>query len=175
VVPGCSQKGPGDTGCRSRGQGRVSVTEIRIVLSCSLLPHGYLGIRSDSMKITKSLALLSFLLLAGCASTTSTAYVDPTLEDRDRLIALYKPYYGCMLMEAMQFKEGGASMELALETATTKCSPQLAGAESYAYDRRIHPAYMEGARARVLQNGRVRAVEFMTQKRPQQTTPRPTQ
>jgi hypothetical protein len=107
------------------------------------------------------LTLAIAALLAACASTPSNDGI-PTTEERQHISDLFKPYYGCMIVETKRYVTGGARPELALDTADSKCSPMFSAVEDYAVQQNLRRAYVTGAYKGARQRGRVVAMDSLT-------------
>jgi hypothetical protein len=114
-----------------------------------------------------ALAALVAVLTTGCA-TSSDNHGMPTLEQRQRVVTLLDPYEDCVEREAVKFHGGGASMELSISTATSKCWVLIDAADQYAAENQLRSAYVVGAKTGARDNGKVKALEALTTRGPKE-------
>lgn len=113
------------------------------------------------MPTIRYITLAVAALLGACASAPANDGI-PTPEQRQKITELFKPYYGCMIVETKRYVDGGARPELALNTADSKCSPFFSDVEDYAVQQNLRRAYVTGAYKGARERGRVVAMDALT-------------
>ena len=78
------------------------------------------------------------------------------------MVKLAEPYLGCMMVESKKFANGGAPMELAIDTAEAKCAYLLQSLDRYAAQRQLRQAYLVGSHRGAKKKGRILALEELT-------------